>query len=93
MVALMSTAQRRATEEDRLKVPDLLVAEICGGELITSPRPSFPHARAALSLGQDLRLEGQHWVVASSYGGAESVRTEPFEAIELDMGRWWLEEA
>lgn len=36
------------------------------------------------------RLEGQRWVVASSHGGAEAVRAEPFEAIELDMSRWWL---
>jgi Uma2 family endonuclease len=39
------------------------------------------------------RLESQHWVVASSHVGAESVRAEPFEAVELDMSRWWLEEA
>jgi Uma2 family endonuclease len=38
------------------------------------------------------RLEGQQWVVASSHVGAESVHAEPFEAIELDMSRWWLEE-
>jgi Uma2 family endonuclease len=37
------------------------------------------------------RLEGQRWVVASSHGGAEAVRAEPFEAIELDMSRWWLQ--
>jgi hypothetical protein len=30
--------------------------------------------------------------VLSSHGGEESVRAEPFEAIELDMGRWWLEQ-
>ena len=39
------------------------------------------------------RLEGQHWVVASSHVGAAGARAEPFEAIELDMSRWWLEEA
>ena len=37
------------------------------------------------------RLEGQHWVLVSTHGGAESVRAAPFEAIELDMDRWWLE--
>jgi Uma2 family endonuclease len=36
-------------------------------------------------------LEGQRWVVASTHGGAEAVRAEPFEAIELDISRWWLE--
>ena len=39
------------------------------------------------------RLEGQRWVVVSTHGGAESVRAEPFEVIELDMSRWWLEES
>ena len=187
----MNTAQRRATYKDLLKVPDILIAEIVDGELITSPRPASPHARATsvsrvdidpfdrrsgspggpgdwwilfepeLHLGADIlvsdlagwrrermpvledvayfelapdwvcevvspgtarldrvrkmpiyarervdylwlvhpglqtlevyRLEGQQWVVASSHGGAEGVRAEPFEAIELDMSRWWLE--
>ena len=189
----MNTAPRQATYEDLLKVPDHLVAEIVDGELVTSPRPASPHARATsviradvdpfdrqpggpgglggwwilfepeLHLGTDIlvpdlagwrrermpvlanvpyfeqapdwvcevvspstaridrvrkmpiyarervnylwlvypglqtlevyRLEGPHWVVASSHGGAESVRAEPFAAIELDMSRWWLEEA
>ncbi len=192
MVTPMSTAQRQATYEDLLKVPDILIAEIIDGELVTSPRPSFRHARATsairgnldpfdrrsggpgepggwwilfepeLHLGADIlvpdlagwrrerlpvlgdvayselapdwvcevvspstaridrvrkmpvyarervsylwlihpslqtlevyRLEGQHWVVVSSHVGAESVRAEPFDAIELDMSRWWLEE-
>jgi Uma2 family endonuclease len=38
------------------------------------------------------RLEDQHWVVASSHVGTDSARVEPFEAVELDMSRWWLEE-
>ena len=37
------------------------------------------------------RLEGDHWIVASVYGGVEPARIEPFEAIELEIGRWWLE--
>jgi Uma2 family endonuclease len=193
MVAPMSTARRRATYEDLLKVPDILIAEIVDGELVTSPHPAFPHAQVTSAVNQDLgpfsrrpggpggpggwwilfepelhlgadilvpdlagwrrermpvladepysklapdwvcevvspstaridrvrkmpiyarervsylwlihpglqtlevyRLEGQQWVVASSYVGADSVRAEPFEAVELDMSRWWLEEA
>lgn len=189
----MNPARRRATYEDLLKVPDLLIAEIIDGELITSPRPASPHARATsvirgeldpfdrrlggpggpggwwilfepeLHVGADIlvpdlagwrrermpvlanvpyfelapdwvcevvspatgrndrvrkmpiyarehvghvwlvdplvrtlevyRLEGQRWVVVSTHGGEESVRAEPFEAIELDLSRWWLEEA
>ena len=37
------------------------------------------------------QLEGQHWVLMSTHGGAETVRAEPFAALELDMSRWWLE--
>jgi Uma2 family endonuclease len=37
------------------------------------------------------RLEGQQWIVVSMHGGAEEVHAEPFEAIELDISRWWLE--
>ena len=192
MVALMSTAQRRATYEDLLKVPDILIAEIVDGELVTSPRPAFLHAQATSAVNQDLspfsrrpggpggpggwrilfepelhlgadilvpdlagwrrermpvlvdepystlapdwvcevvspstarldrvrkmpiyarervsylwlihpglqtlevyRLEGQHWMVASSHVGADRVQAGPFEEIGLDMSRWWLEE-
>lgn len=191
MVASMNTARRQATYEDLLKVPDILVAEIIDGELVTSPRPASPHARATSVIRADIdpfdrrpgspggpggwwilfepelhleadilvpdlagwrrermpvledvayfelapdwvcevvspstaridrvrkmpiyaregvsylwlihpslqtlevyRREGQHWVVASSHVGTESIRAEPFEAIALDMSRWWLE--
>lgn len=187
----MNTARRRATYDDLLKVPDILVAEILDGELFTSPRPASPHARASstlrgaldpfdrrtggpggpggwwllfepeLHLGADIlvpdlagwqrertpmlpnvtyfelapdwvcevvspstarvdrvrkvpiyaregishlwlvdplqqtlevfQLEGRRWVLVSTHGGAESVRAEPFAALELDMSRWWLE--
>ena len=187
----MNPAQRRATYDDLLKVPDILVAEILDGELFTSPRPATPHARASsvlrgaldpfdrrigslgepggwwilfepeLHLGADIlvpdlagwrrermpvlqnvayfelapdwvcevvspstaridrvhkvpiyaresvshlwlvdplqqtlevfRLEGRHWVLVNTHGGAETVRAEPFAALELKMSRWWLE--
>ena len=187
----MNPAQRRATYDDLLKVPDILVAEILDGELFTSPRPASPHAQASsvlrgaldpfarriggpggpggwwilfepeLHFGTDVlvpdlagwrrermpvlqnvayfelepdwvcevvspstaridrvrkvpiyaregvghlwlidplqqtlevfRLEGHHWMLVSTHGGAEIVRAEPFEALELDMSRWWLE--
>ena len=37
------------------------------------------------------RLEIGCWVVASTHGGDDRVRAEPFDAIELDIVRWWLE--
>jgi Uma2 family endonuclease len=48
------SARKRATYEDLLAVPDDRVAEIIDGELVTSPRPALPHARAASVLGMDL---------------------------------------
>lgn len=187
----MNPARRRATYEDLLQVPDILIAEIIDGELITSPRPASPPARAASIIRVDVdpfdrglggasgpggwwilfepelhlradvlvpdlagwrrermpvlanvayfeqapdwicevvspatgrldrvrkmpvyarehvshlwlvdplqrtlevyRLEGQRWGVIGTYGGTEAVRAEPFEAVEIDMSRWWLE--
>jgi Uma2 family endonuclease len=35
------------------------------------------------------RLEGGRWVVAATCAGDEVVRAEPFDAVELDLRRWW----
>jgi len=187
----MSTARRRATYDDLVKVPDTMVAEIIDGELIVNPRPATPHALAGSLLGSDLigafhgppgsgakpggwwilfepelhfgddvlvpdlagwrrerlpvlpnvaamtqapdwvcevispstgtidrsrkmriyaresvthlwlvdpsirtleiyRLEGGRWIVASTHGGADVVRAEPFAVAELALDRWWL---
>ncbi len=37
------------------------------------------------------RLENGRWLVAATHGGSERVRAEPFEAVELELTRWWLE--
>jgi Uma2 family endonuclease len=50
----MNPARRHATYDDLLQVPDIFIAEIVDGELLTSPRPAFPHARAASVIAQDL---------------------------------------
>lgn len=47
-------ARRRATYEDLVSVPDHFVAELINGDLVTSPRPAAPHARAASSLSGEL---------------------------------------
>jgi Uma2 family endonuclease len=47
-------AQRSATYEDLLKVPEHLVAEILFGTLVTHPRPAPPHAVAGSALGSVL---------------------------------------
>ena len=38
------------------------------------------------------RLEDGRWVVASTHAGTEQIRAEPFEAVPLDMRRWWREQ-
>ncbi len=35
------------------------------------------------------RLEAGRWVVASTHGGDEALRAEPFDAVALDPSRWW----
>jgi Uma2 family endonuclease len=50
----VKSARRPTTYDDLRKVPEHMVAEIIDRELITSPRPAFPHARAASVLGTDL---------------------------------------
>jgi Uma2 family endonuclease len=47
-------AERRATYDDLLAVPEHLVAEIIGGRLVTAPRPASIHARAASRLGMEI---------------------------------------
>lgn len=47
-------ALRHATYEDVLRAPEGKVAELMGGELWLSPRPSKPHAAAATALGEEL---------------------------------------
>ena len=48
---MVTALKKDATYADLCAVPENLVAEILGGELYASPRPSFPHARAASALG------------------------------------------
>lgn len=47
-------AQKRATYEDLLAVPDTRVAQILDGELIVQPRPAGPHALMTSALGTEL---------------------------------------
>jgi Uma2 family endonuclease len=50
----MRSARRPATYDDLRRVPEHMVAEIIEGELVTSPRPASPHARASSAIGSDL---------------------------------------
>ncbi|MBI5479916.1 MAG: Uma2 family endonuclease [Deltaproteobacteria bacterium] len=37
-----------------------------------------------------MRLEAGRWVLVGAHAGDERVRAEPFDAVELDIGRWWM---
>jgi Uma2 family endonuclease len=57
-------------------------------------REGIPHCWIVDPLVKTLeifRLEGGTWVVADTYAGIERIRAEPFDAVELDLKRWWLE--
>ncbi|OJH42653.1 Uma2 family endonuclease [Cystobacter ferrugineus] len=47
-------SRREALYAELEKLPSNVVGEIVGGELYVSPRPAFPHARAASLLGSEL---------------------------------------
>ena len=36
------------------------------------------------------RLEGGRWIVVGTHAGDDAVRAEPFDAVELQLGRWWM---
>lgn len=47
-------AKKPVTYEELVALPGNLVGEIVDGELYASPRPAFPHAAAAIALGEEL---------------------------------------
>jgi Uma2 family endonuclease len=47
---MSAPARGPAAYEDLLRLPDHVVGQIVDGELIASPRPAFPHARAGTGL-------------------------------------------
>jgi Uma2 family endonuclease len=51
---MTEVARRRASYEDLRAVPEGMIGEIIGGELVTQPRPAVRHARAASRLGMEI---------------------------------------
>lgn len=37
-------------------------------------------------------LREGYWVLVQAFAGKETVRARPFEAVELDLARWWISE-
>jgi len=91
----VSTARRRATYDDLLKVPDTKVAEIIEGELVVSPRPASPHAFASSVLGADL-IGSFHGPGRPGYPGGWWFLDEPElhfgdDVLVSDMAAWRCE--
>jgi Uma2 family endonuclease len=38
-----------------------------------------------------LRLENHRWLIAGNYGGDDVVRSEPFEAVEINLAALWID--
>jgi hypothetical protein len=36
------------------------------------------------------RLSGSSWTLVHTHEGDETIHAEPFEAVGLDMSRWWI---
>jgi Uma2 family endonuclease len=36
------------------------------------------------------RTESGRWLVVGTPAGEDTVRAEPFDAVELQLGRWWM---
>ena len=87
---MSETARKPATYADLLQVPDHLVGEIVGGELITTPRPASRHARAASGLGGKLVPPFDHgdggpggwWIIDEPELHLES------DILVPDLGGW-----
>jgi Uma2 family endonuclease len=75
-------ADKRATYEDLLEVPDHLVGEIADGELFVSPRPGPRHANASSLIGGDLSSSYQR---GRGGPGGWWILDEPELRLETDV--------
>jgi hypothetical protein len=81
-MAVMSVpASRFATSEDLLALPDTVVGEILGGQVITSPRPSGRHAYAATGLTISI---GSSFHFDDGGPGGWTILTEPELYLDTD---------
>ena len=57
-------------------------------------RVKIPHLWLVNPLVRTLevfRLDGEAWMLIATYGGNERVHAVPFDAVELELSRWWLD--
>jgi Uma2 family endonuclease len=39
------------------------------------------------------RLHEGQWLLTATHAGEERIRAQPFDAVELELSRWWIEPA
>jgi Uma2 family endonuclease len=82
-------SKREVTYADLEDIPPLQVGEILGDELVVSPRPAAPHARAALRLGMRLApLESEQGVPGGWLFLMEPELHLGGEALVPDLAGW-----
>jgi Uma2 family endonuclease len=65
------------------------------GKLPIYAREGIAHVWIVDPLARTLeayRLESGGWLLVATHQGVALVRCEPFDAVELDLARWWLPE-
>jgi len=83
------STKREVTYEDLEDIPPLQVGEILEGELVVSPRPPSPHARAAMRLGMWLApLESEPGVPGGWLFLMEPELHLSGEALVPDLAGW-----
>ncbi len=83
-------------------VPDWIRGLVAEHSAIDRVRKTRIYAREGVAtawLGDPLaktlevyRLEGKRWVLKQSFDAAGHVRVAPFDAVEIELSRWWLED-
>jgi Uma2 family endonuclease len=73
-------AQKQATYDDILALPEHVTGEIIAGELLTQPRPASPHSFVASGLGGELLMR-----FGQGGGGGWTLLHEPELHLEADV--------
>ncbi len=94
--------KRKATHDDVLAAPDWVCETLSpstaqidrGRKLRIYAREGVAHLWLLDPIARTLEvlaLERARWVVAAVHTGSDPVRAEPFAAVELDLGRLWID--
>jgi Uma2 family endonuclease len=82
-------SKMRATYQDVIDAPELLIAEILDGELVLTPRPGPPHANASMRLASRLYgpfADAGGWIFL--YEPELHFETNGLEVVVPDLAGW-----